>query len=177
MKTKNLEGKEMKRISKFALAFGVAVLISILFDIKVSSAATEEQLIDPPTEGKLSEDLNEIIEINPVNILANDYLLNGKSFISATGNNATISGNTRAYSTVDKVSVQLYIQRWDSSRNTWETIVNLGEFSEKNATRVNAAQRVTLKEGYYYRTRALHSVTHKGTTEQAVSSTGSIYIK
>src|SRR5690625_1025782 len=86
----------MKRISKIAVAFGVVVLISILFDMKVSSAATEEQFIDPPTEGKLSEDLNEIIEINPVNILANDYLLNGKSFISATGNNATISGNTRS---------------------------------------------------------------------------------
>src|SRR5690625_3302402 len=167
----------MRGISKIALAFGAVVLISILFDIKVSSAVTEEQSLAPPTEGELSEDLNGIIEINPVNILANDYLLNGKSFISATGNKATISGNTRAYSKVDKVSVTLYIQRWDASRNTWETVVNLGEFSEKNATRVNAAQKVTLKEGYYYRTRALHSVAHIGKTEQAVSSTGSIYIK
>src|SRR5690625_3131641 len=131
----------MKRISKIAVAFGVVVLISILFDMKVSSAATEEQFIDPPTEGKLSEDLNEIIEINPVNILANDYLLNGKSFISATGNNATISGNTRAYSKVDKVSVQLYIQRWDSSRNTWETIVNLGEFSRNSRSEEHTSEQ------------------------------------
>src|SRR5699024_8738713 len=149
----------------------------ILFDMKVSSAATEEQFIDPPTEGILSEDLNEIIEINPVNILANDYLLNGDSIISATGHNATISEDARADSKVHKVRVQLYIQRCDSSRNTWETIVNIREYSEKNTTRVNAAQKVILKEEYYYRTRALHSVTHKGKTEQAVSSTGSIYIK
>lgn len=167
----------MRRISKIVVAFGVAVLISILFDIKVSSAATEERFLAPPTEDSLSEDLNGIIEINPVNILANDYLLNGKSFISATGNKATISGNTRAYSKVDKVSVTLYIQRWDASRNAWETVVNLGETSSSNDTRVNAAQKVTLKEGYYYRTRALHSVTHKGKTEQAISTTSSIYIK
>src|SRR5690625_7486321 len=97
----------MKKNMKFANYVDVIEIINILLDKKVSSATTEEQLIDPPTEWKLSEDLNEIIEINPVNILANDYLLNGKSFISATGNNATISGNTRAYSKVDNVSVQL----------------------------------------------------------------------
>src|SRR5690625_487760 len=177
MNTKNLEGNEMRRISKIVVAFGIGVLISILFDIKVSSAATEEQFLTPPTEETLPGDLNEVIQINPVNTLANSYLLNGKSFISATGDKATISGNTRAQSKVDKVSITLYLQRWNENRNLWETVVNLGEFSNSNATIVNGGQKVTLLGGYHYRARALHSVTHKGKTEPAVRSPASIYIK
>lgn len=167
----------MKRITKIAVAFGVVVLISILFDMKVNSTAAEEQFLSPPPSEGLSDDLNEIIKINPANTLASDYLLNGKSFISATGNKATLSGNTRAYSKVDKISVTLYLQRWNPIRNIWETAVNLGETSKSDAYLVNGAHKVTLKEGYYYRTRAVHKVTHKGKTEQGTSTTSSIYIK
>lgn len=167
----------MRRISKIVLAFGIVALISILFDMKVSSAATEEKFLAPPPEEALSEDLNGILEINPVNILANDYFLNGKSFISATGDRITVSGNTRAYSAVSTITLNLYLQRWDATRQIWITVVALGPFTKNNASLVNGSQRVTVASGYYYRTRAHHRVSHNGKVEQAYSNTSSIYIE
>src|SRR5690625_196879 len=139
----------MRKISKIVVAFGIIMLISILFDMKVSSAATEEQFLAPPPEDTLSDDLNGVIEINPVNILANSYLLNGKGFISATGNTVTVSGNTRAYSTVNTITVNLYLQRWDATIGIWITVLNIGGYTNSKSSFVTGAKKANVASGYY----------------------------
>ena len=161
----------MSRISKIVVAFSIVVLISILFDMKVSSAATKELFPTPPTEGIGS------IVINPLNIPTNSYLSNGKGFISATGKKVNVSGNTRSYSAVGKITVNLYLQRWDPTRGIWITVINIGGYTNSNSSFVSGGKKANVSSGYYYRTRAHHRVSHNGKVEQAYSNTSSIYIK
>src|SRR5699024_4915369 len=100
------------------------------------------------------------IKINPVNTLASSYFVNGKSFISATGNRVTVSGETTASSPVDRVGVTLYLQRWDASRGVWVTTLSMGGFTEHNASFVVGLRDATVQSGYYYRTLAHHRVIH-----------------
>ncbi len=168
----------MRRISKIVVAFGIVVLISILFDMKVSSAATEEQFLAPPTEDEtFPEDLNEVIKINPVNSLANSYLKNGKVSIGSTGNVITVTGETNSFSSVSSITLNLYLQRWDPTRRTWITIVNIGGFTNSNSSSVKATKKINTSSGYYYRARAHHRISHNGTVEQAYSNTSSIYLE
>lgn len=170
----------MRRISKIIVAFGIVVLMSIFFDMKVSSAATEGKFPTPPKEETLSLDINEGlggIQINPVNTLANSYFLSGKSFISATGNKVTVDGETRSNAKVDRVAVNLYLQRWDTTRGVWVTVTSIGGFTEYNASMVKGGNKVNVESGYYYRTLAHHRVIHNVKVEQAYSNTSSIYVK
>ncbi len=101
----------------------------------------------------------------------------GCNLISGSGGYITITGFTQAYQNVDYIMVRLYLQRWNGS--SW---VDLGSwpFEKYNASRVDGAKGLLVATGYYYRVRAIHSLTNSGITEPttpANSCTSSVYIK
>ncbi len=90
------------------------------------------------------------------------------------GGNINLTGYTRAYQNVDYIMVKLYLQRWNGS--TW---VDLGgwPFEKYNASKAEGLKGLNVLQGYYYRIRAEHSLTHNGTTESAKSYSDSYYVE
>lgn len=145
------------------------------------SYASEKQITSSlPTKGEQSSELDHgegSIDHNQLDILSNQYLMDGQSFIDATGKTVSVSGNTQAFSDVDTIAVDLYLQRWDASKEKWIDAIHVGKFSDYNTSLVSGGKSVNVVSGYYYRTRAQHWITHNGTTEQEYSYTTYIYVE
>lgn len=102
------------------------------------------------------------------------YLMDyGCDITSSSGGYVTITGYTKAYSSLDYIKVRLYLQRWDGTK--W---VDLGSwlFEKNNASTTEGIKNLQVSKGYYYRTKAAHSLTESGVNEQATSYSSSIPI-
>lgn len=96
---------------------------------------------------------------------------------SSGGGYINLTGFTQAYQNVDYIMLRLYLQRWDGSN--WVDLTSW-PFENYNASKVEGKKALQVARGYYYRARAIHSLTHDGVTEPetpAKSYSSSIYIE
>ncbi|MGN0335282.1 MAG: DUF6147 family protein [Lachnospiraceae bacterium] len=77
----------------------------------------------------------------------------------------TISGNTTAHQTCDQVELWLFVEFSRSYATGYSTYWD-NKYTEQNVYKVTREiSNITVEEGYYYRTRAVHVVTHNGVRE------------
>lgn len=166
----------MHKFKKIGVLLLVVLMVTMLVQ-EVSFATGKNKLPQAPTEGAPSKNPKHGEgSINQVKIQANQYLMDGQSFIDATNSTVTVSGHTKAMSSVDTIAVDLYLQRWDSSKGQWVDVIRVGEFLDYNTSVVTGGKDVNVVSGYYYRTRAHHWVNEGGTVEQDYSYSTYIYV-
>ena len=104
------------------------------------------------------------------------YLENGSAYISYSGNGkGSISGETIATRRVDKIGVQLVLQRWTGKE--WIDVytgenAELSDVSRSNKTIDN----LSVSSGYYYRVKSTHWITYGSTKEDGVRYSSSLLI-
>ena len=103
------------------------------------------------------------------------YLLSGTSSISrSTGNYINISGATTATQTCDKIILTLYVERSTSYATGYSTYKSYHYTGNSIYQLVKEVKNVPVERGYYYRVKAVHSVTKGSTTETTNSVTNPI---
>ncbi|MHB1043440.1 MAG: hypothetical protein ACYC0Q_11470 [Eubacteriales bacterium] len=152
-------GKEMfQRVFTLILT----ILLSIVF---ISTAAAKPKTAPPPKED---------LAAKSIGIQSQQYLKSFYSDIRDSGDWVAISGTTTASQIVDKISVDLYLQKWDGLR--WITIKGPYPFVNYNDDRVEGDKGIQVIRGFYYRTYAKHLVQEGSVTEPAESWSGSILV-
>lgn len=150
------------------------LLWGILTTILPGAALAVETNRGFPTDGIKAE--GKVGKSGQVSIQSTTYLANGSSSIEVTGSGQVrVSGNSQAYSPVDVISVDLYLQRWNGS--SWVDIANAGRFSNYNATSTTGSSLVNVTPGYYYRTKAVHWINEEQTHEESTSYSSYVYVK
>lgn len=140
----------------------IVVLSCIFF---VSSALASE----------VTETKGESSVLSVVGPEAMQWLADGSCSITNNMNGSvTISGRTTAYSSVDVVSVTLYLQK--KVGTSWVT-QSSWVFEDYGTNMVAGSKAITVNSAYYYRAYALHSVTESGVKESGTSTSSSVYIK
>lgn len=139
----------------------IVVLSCILF---ASSALASE----------VTETKGESSGLSVVGPEAMQWLADGTCSITNNNSSVTISGKTTAYSSVDVVSVTLYLQKKVGS--TWVT-QGSWVFEDYGTNMVTGSKAITVNSGAYYRAYALHSATESGVKESGTSTSSSVYIK
>ncbi|OPY57652.1 MAG: hypothetical protein A4E55_01498 [Pelotomaculum sp. PtaU1.Bin035] len=101
----------------------------------------------------------------------------GCDLTSSGGGYINISGFTQAYQDVDYIMVRLYLQRWNGSN--WVDLASW-PFEKDDTSYASGVKGLHVAGGYYYRSRAEHSLTNGSVTEPATparSYSTSIYIE
>ena len=103
------------------------------------------------------------------------YLMDGRSSITRTDNtHISISGNTKATQTCDKVRLTLYVERSTSYATGYGTYKTY-TYSADNVYQLNKEiSNIKVDRGYYYRVKGVHSVTENGVMETTDSVTDPI---
>lgn len=78
------------------------------------------------------------------------------SQINNNGKEVQISASTQTYTSVEKLWITIYIERWDGT--SWNTISTGVTTSDENKMNLYASQNYIIIAGYYYRGRTVHSV-------------------
>ncbi|RKD27091.1 hypothetical protein BEP19_00525 [Ammoniphilus oxalaticus] len=167
----------MSLFKKIALLLLAVMMVTTGVIVQDGSAAKEIELPAAPTEGAPSKDLSngQANKFYDNTIQATEYLMRSQSSIAkASSSQVTVSGSTRAYSSVNTIGIDLYLQRWDESKGKWIEIGYIGEFKNINSSIVTAEKKTNIVSGYYYRTRAYHWINKGGLIES--DNTYSTYI-
>ena len=103
------------------------------------------------------------------------YLLSGTSCIArGSGNYIHISGFTNATQTCDKIRLTLYVEQSTSYATGYSTY-RYFTYSANNVYQLaKEISNIYVERGYYYRVKAVHSVTEGSTMETTNSVTNPI---
>lgn len=171
-------GVILEKIIKKLSLFIFLILISTLFNHQAYADIEEKEITITPIEGVLSTNPNVAMgSINPIDMLANSYLVNGKSYIEKSGRILVVSGNTTSKVTADKVAVHLYVQYWNDKNRQWVDLMSGGVYSRSNASYVSGSKTLSVPPGFKYRIRAYHMVKKNGKVEQANSYSNILEVK
>lgn len=103
------------------------------------------------------------------------YLLDGTScIVRESVNQISISGATTATQTCDKVRLTLYVERSTSYATGYGNYDTFSYSAENVYQLAKEISNIPVERGYYYRVKAVHSVTHNGVTETTNSVTDPI---
>ena len=103
------------------------------------------------------------------------YLLSGTSCIArGSGNYINISGATDATQTCDKVRLTLYVERSTSYATGYGTYRSFSYSADNVYQLAKEISNISVERGYYYRVKAVHSVTEGSTMETTNSVTNPI---
>jgi hypothetical protein len=169
----------MKKIKKLAILLMVVCMMLTFLSVDIGQAAGKKDIPSAPTEGTPSKNLRhgKGVTETELSTQATQYLRRGESSIkSISGTIVTVSGTTLAYSSVDTIAVDLYLQRWDANQGKWVDVLNVEEFKRYYESSVSGSKDVNIVRGYYYRTRAHHWTNEGGTVEQVQSVSSYIYV-
>ena len=103
------------------------------------------------------------------------YLMDGRSSITRTDStHISISGNTKATQTCDKIRLTLYVEQSESYATGYSTYKTY-TYSADNVYQLNKEiSNIKVDRGYYYRVKGVHSVTENGVMETTDSVTDPI---
>lgn len=102
-------------------------------------------------------------------------LNNGTGGITVvSGRTINAGGTTTAYRTVDRISVNLFVQKLTGS--TWVNAVTVPSKTLYNAYHVSQSKNYTVSGGYYYRVRGNHIAVDGDIYESTTSATDGIWI-
>ncbi|MFT9485962.1 MAG: DUF6147 family protein [Tepidibacillus sp.] len=168
----------MKQLKKVGILLLTAWMISGVFFTDTSLAADKTQLPPAPTEGTPSKNSNFDSMEESIEIQSTQYIKSWNTNINNLSVNiVNVSGFTDSYSTVETISVDLYLQYWDSGQGKWVDLVHVGEFKQSNTSHVAGTDDVAVSSGFYYRTRGIHYIIENGTVEETSSVSTYIYLK
>ncbi|WP_062496263.1 DUF6147 family protein [Paenibacillus sp. 32O-W] len=104
------------------------------------------------------------------------YLNQGHAYITDEGSQeVTISGDSSSLKRVDKIGVQLTLQRWTGS--TWVDVESGLPAYETDSTFAYVSHSdITVESGYYYRTKSYHWIEKDSITESGARYSSSILI-
>lgn len=95
------------------------------------------------------------------NIARGEHLMDGSCTISKAGiGKIYVYGQTTANHTVDKVTVTVYVDKYNSKTDNWD-IIEVWDKESKDTYYVSTAKRLNVERGTYYRVRSEH-VVYKG---------------
>jgi len=126
----------------------VAIVLTLLSLAFTSAAMAGPAKTPPPPK----EDFN----AQSVTLKSQLYFRSGYSYIIDDGSWISISGVTNATQSVDEISVELYLQKWNGS--SWVTIQGPYYYVDYNKLSVDGDKGLQVARGYYYRTYAKHLV-------------------
>ena len=90
-----------------------------------------------------------------------EHLMDGSCTITKAGiGKIYVYGQTTANHTVDKVSVTVYVDKYNAKTDNWD-IIEVWDKESKDTYYVSTAKRMTVERGTYYRVRSEH-VVYKG---------------
>ena len=167
----------------FGMKFNKTGLVFFVFSmflvVNTVSAAAESKQVGPTdgisSQGSIGEGCTPSSTI--VFPMSTNYLKVGHCYIIGNSDSQVeVKGDTESYSTVDTIAVDLYLQQWDESSGVWSDVVHVGEFKNFNSTTVSGGKTVNVPADHYYRTRALHWVSHDGELEQLTCYSSYIYV-
>ncbi len=110
-----------------------------------------------------------------VSILSMENVKSTKSSIYNLGSTMKLTGYTSSYKTVDRISVALYLQVWDSANKKWMDYSSGKTYTEENDSYVSGSVVYSAPKGYFYRVKGKHTVKENGATE--TTTTYSSHIK
>lgn len=159
----------MKSIKKAYSILGSLVLVGTLW-LPVELQARAEDVIVPGYH-EYTETENEMID-NWYGIARGTYLKSGTSGIKiAAKGKVNISGTTTAHSVCDEVRVSIHLDESSDGGNSFEQIGSY-YFSENNTSSCHGSKaNISVTSGWYYMTRAGHSVTKGSSTEMSTTQT------
>jgi hypothetical protein len=103
--------------------------------------------------------------------LAFQYLSIAESLMFVNTNNTiSVSGETGAYSAVNKITVTVYLEKYSGGK--WATVKSWSFSKSNNSEVIGTATSGTLSEGTY-RVRSYHRIDHNGSVETTTSYSSS----
>lgn len=170
--------EEMIEMKGFRVFFLISLIVLIFIGgfNGITYAENDEYQAEPSIEVQVEKSGHDgadgLIDINSTN-----YLKSWSSgILKSSSTTVKVSGTTTAYSSADKISISLYLQVRDESNGTWEDYAYLGGDSASNQDEISDSIYAKVPAGYYYRTKAKHSVTSNSITESATSYSKAIII-
>lgn len=153
----------------------VLALLIILSFQQVSFAKEDLKRPPKPTEGIESSDPKHgsSIEIS-IKSIQGDLFYKYNCTIDNTGTELYIGGITSANYLADKVSLTLYLQKWNGLQ--WVDIQSWS-FTEYNTKSIIEGEEISYEQGNYYRARATHSINFDSQTETQTSTSTYIYVE
>jgi hypothetical protein len=144
------------------------MLIMAVIAIPLQVSAKEQAKTSPPP----------LTLISPLTVFdpSYDYLEKGQGYLTDQGKQkVNIWGDTYGTVRVDKISVQLTLQRWTGS--TWIDVYYGANVEESSAAYAySSISNISVLSGYYYRTKSYHSVKKGSTTESGYRYSSSYLI-
>ncbi|WP_052676074.1 hypothetical protein [Paenibacillus sp. IHBB 10380] len=145
----------------FKNVFRRFMLVAIIFglfmpgQIFASESESEAKTIPAPTDISLFTTFDPSFK----------YLSNGTSYITVSDGKISMRGETYAVEGVDKIGVQLTLQRWTGS--TWIDVYTGASKEESKIDYVYQANiNISAQSGYYYRIKGYYWI-KKGTVQES----------
>lgn len=119
---------------------------------------------------------NENFAESYVSSLARGSILNNGTgaIYNSSGRTVAVAGTTSAHRTVDRIQVNLFVQKL--SGNTWVNAVTVPSKTLYNNYYVSQSKSYTVSGGYYYRVRGSHIAEDGDIYESMASATDGIWI-
>lgn len=153
----------MKRRCKVAATL---TLVCCMVFGAISVSAADERL-GTIVDGSLLTDETEVT-CTTETIARGTYLASGSGRLTLSSyRKLHMSGDTTSHKTVDKIKVQLYLQRLEGE--SWKTVYTLGPKTAYDTYYVSAGQTYSVAGGHYYRVYGGHTAI-KGSTSEAQTS-------
>ena len=110
------------------------------------------------------------------NVARGEHLMDGSCTISKAGiGKIYVYGQTTANHTSDKVEVVVYVEKYNTKTDKWDTIEVIKKDSEDNYY-VSVGKRINVERGTYYRVQSEHYVTQGDEFESTYCFTDGIKI-
>lgn len=110
------------------------------------------------------------------NIARGEHLMDGSCTISKAGiGKIYVYGQTTANHTVDKVTVTVYVDKYNAKTDNWD-IIEVWDKESKDTYYVSTAKRLNVERGTYYRVRSEHVVYKGNDFEETACFTDGIMI-
>ncbi|MCD7819612.1 MAG: DUF6147 family protein [Lachnospiraceae bacterium] len=161
---------KMQKIRKITV---LMLLFCMVFGAVHANAADE--LLGTVVDGSLLTDETEV-ETTVYPLARWSYLASGNGTLTVTGTRSfRMTGSTMASKTVDRVHVQMYLQRLKNG--TWVNYKTgtLGTAYDTYYV-VSTDSSLSVESGYYYRALGAHKVVMGSTVETASSYTDGIWV-
>ncbi|MBO8172256.1 MAG: hypothetical protein H0Z33_10230 [Bacillaceae bacterium] len=136
-----------KQLVFLSIAFAM-IFSSLIAQQEIGVAGTKEQP-SAPTEGTPSKNLkNWEGGVSDISIQSTQYLMSASSFIDRlSSTKVRVGRDTKAYTYVDSITINLYLQRWDSSEEQWKDVVTVGSLTNYNSSIVSLSKQVSVPSG------------------------------
>ena len=109
-------------------------------------------------------------------IARGEHLMDGSCTISKAGiGKIYVYGQTTANHTVDKVTVTVYVDKYNAKTDNWD-IIEVWDKESKDTYYVSTAKRLNVERGTYYRVRSEHVVYKGNDFEETACFTDGIMI-